>query len=226
MSKLKFFVDFDGTISKSDVIDTILEKFANHSWQIIEEKWAKGEIGSRECLSTQLSLVKISETELNKIIQEMPVDAGFQSFLEICHTNDIPVTIVSDGLDYVIKGILKEVSDLAENLPVYSNSLIWKKEGIEIQFPEGPLCRHACANCKERVIQKLSKVGDYVAFVGDGLSDRYAARFATLTFAKKKLLDFCKQENINHKPFTSFHEIVDWVKKYQIEKNKLVAKVL
>ena len=56
--------DFDGTITRTDVIDNILQRFADPSWQAIEAQWVQGEIGSRECLSRQLSLVNASPAQL------------------------------------------------------------------------------------------------------------------------------------------------------------------
>ena len=44
------FIDFDGTISKRDVIDQILEEFADDRWLEVEERWVKGEISSRQRL--------------------------------------------------------------------------------------------------------------------------------------------------------------------------------
>ena len=57
---IKFFVDFDGTITKKDVVDMILERFADPSWKTVEKDWTEGKIGSRECLTKQLALVSAS----------------------------------------------------------------------------------------------------------------------------------------------------------------------
>lgn len=40
--------DFDGTISRADVIDNVLQRFADPSWEGIEQEWLDGHIGSRE----------------------------------------------------------------------------------------------------------------------------------------------------------------------------------
>ena len=37
-----FVVDFDGTISKRDTIDQLLEKFADPSWEALEKDWLDG----------------------------------------------------------------------------------------------------------------------------------------------------------------------------------------
>ena len=43
------FSDFDGTITQIDVTDRILSELAHPSWEEIEQEWARGMIGSREC---------------------------------------------------------------------------------------------------------------------------------------------------------------------------------
>ena len=50
--------DFDGTVTRTDAVDNILERFADPSWEAIEDEWLSGKIGSRECLGRQLALVK------------------------------------------------------------------------------------------------------------------------------------------------------------------------
>src|SRR5438876_1154800 len=44
------FLDFDGTITRRDAIDAILDAYADPQWLDIEDAWKSGRIGSRECL--------------------------------------------------------------------------------------------------------------------------------------------------------------------------------
>ena len=74
--------DFDGTITPTDVIDNILQRFADPSWEAIEDQWLQGEIGSRECLSRQLSLVKASPAELLAYFDTVEIDPDFPDFVD------------------------------------------------------------------------------------------------------------------------------------------------
>jgi 2-hydroxy-3-keto-5-methylthiopentenyl-1-phosphate phosphatase len=47
-SRVRVFVDFDGTISLEDTTDVILERFADPEWRKVEAEWLAGIIGSRE----------------------------------------------------------------------------------------------------------------------------------------------------------------------------------
>ena len=214
---IKFFIDFDGTISKNDVIDLILERFAGPEWKKVEAEWISGKIGSRECLTRQIALVNASENELKTLIQEVELDPHFISFLKKAFEYSIPITIVSDGLDWVIRNTLnyhfQSEPGLLLNLPVYSNFLFWKNDKPQISFSTKDVCSHACANCKELVIKTRSEPSDEVVFIGDGLSDRYAAKISNLTFAKGKLLKFCEDNKIIHKKYSNFNDIKNWLEK-------------
>ncbi|MGH7197743.1 MAG: MtnX-like HAD-IB family phosphatase, partial [Candidatus Omnitrophota bacterium] len=215
--QLRFFVDFDGTITQNDVVDMILERFASREWRDIEKLWVEGKIGSRECLSRQMQLVSASDEELKKLLSEVQADPYFVSFLRTAKELGVPVSVVSDGFERVIRDILLrelgEEPELLQSLPVYANRLIRNENRFEVVFPEGPLCEHYCANCKPALIREERQDGEQVIFVGDGLSDRFAALESNFTFAKKKLLDFCRKNRIQHREYTSFKEIEAWLAK-------------
>lgn len=213
-TQLKFFIDFDGTISKTDVIDAILENFADPSWKAIESEWASGKIGSRECLTRQLELVQATTAQFGDLVDGIEVDPYFLSFIRRAHALQVPVIIVSDGLTEVIRRVLARVfltePVLLRSLTVHANHLRWDAKGPRLVHSDGS-CEHGCANCKVAVIKGHSAPGDCVAFVGDGLSDRFAAGAATLTFAKSKLAAYCAEKQIKHIVYNDFREIEHWL---------------
>ena len=226
MAKLRFFLDFDGTIAQSDVVDLILERFGMRQWTEIERLWLQGKIGSRECLSRQMDLVSATQEELKALVDEVGVDPHFADFLAAAKNLEVPVVIVSDGFDVVINRILKRAlahaPELLMDLPVYSNGLRRTATGYKALFPEGPLCEHACANCKVRVMRSVAGKDERVIFVGDGMSDRFAARTADVTFAKNRLLKFCREKEIPHLPYASFRDVEAWLAKEKEGSHALV----
>ncbi|OIO37086.1 MAG: hypothetical protein AUJ72_05200 [Candidatus Omnitrophica bacterium CG1_02_46_14] len=212
---MQFFIDFDGTISKNDAVDLILERFASGEWKKVEQEWVAGKIGSRECLTRQMALVSASQKELTHLISQIEVDPHFVSFLKTAKDLNIPVTIVSDGFRFVIEGILNRILNnsegLVNSLPIFSNELEWHGGRIQVLFPKGSVCEHGCANCKARVIDAQRKPKQRIIFIGDGLSDRFAAMASDLTFAKHKLLKFCEENSITHKRYSSFKEIENYI---------------
>lgn len=208
---VQFFIDFDGTITTIDVVDALLQRFADKSWIEVEKDWAEGRIGSRECLDRQVRLVRASKQDVEKLIEEVRIDAHFVEFLEAVRKLTVPVTVVSDGFDVLIREILKKnvPKQLLSGIPVFSNGLRWEPRGPVAVFSD-TTCIHGCANCKPEVL-KQARAGTRVVLVGDGLSDRFAAEAADLTFAKKSLLEYCRQRDIRHRAYTDFRSIREWV---------------
>jgi 2-hydroxy-3-keto-5-methylthiopentenyl-1-phosphate phosphatase len=205
------FCDFDGTITQVDVTDQILSQFAHPAWQEIEQEWVRGVIGSRECLERQLALVKASTDELDALIDAVPVDPDFPSFYRFLKRRAIPLFVVSDGFDYVIRRVLARSGvdgDLRNGQHLFASGLRVEGRRLRLSFPHMPApCTHGCATCKVEIIRRVAPERRPVIFIGDGLSDRFALEGANLVFAKRQLLAFCREKSISCHPFETFRDI-------------------
>ena len=156
-----FFCDFDGTITQVDVTDEILTQLANPSWREIEQEWACGSIGSRECLERQLALVDASTEELDSLIDAIPVDPGLPEFLQWVGKNKLPFYVVSDGFDYVIRRVLRRTGmngQLHNGTHLFASNLHSEGRKVKISFPHAASgCGHGCATCKVEIMRKLSR---------------------------------------------------------------------
>jgi 2-hydroxy-3-keto-5-methylthiopentenyl-1-phosphate phosphatase len=205
------FCDFDGTITQVDVTDEILTQLANPSWREIEQEWACGSIGSRECLERQLALVDASAEELDALIDAIPVDPGFSGFLQWIEKSRLPFYVVSDGFDYVVRRVLKRAGvngQLRNGTRLFASSLHVEGRRVKVSFPHAANgCAHGCATCKAEIMRRLSRGRKPVVFAGDGLSDRYAVEEADIVFAKRQLLVHCRERGIACRPFETFADI-------------------
>ena len=104
--KAILFLDFDGTITRRDAVDAILEAYADPEWLAFEAEWRAGRMGSRDCLQAQMALVRASRQQLDSLLDEIEIDEGLTPLLELCAAHDIPAHIISDGFDYCIRRIL------------------------------------------------------------------------------------------------------------------------
>lgn len=207
------FLDFDGTISRADVVDAVLDRFADRAWTTVEEEWRAGRIGSRECLRKQMALVRATPSEIDALVGDIGLDAGFGSLLETCAAHRLRVHVISDGFDYCIERILKTapapLQQAIAGMRVCASHL--EPAGASewrVGFPYfADDCAHGCATCKPAVMAELNPAGAPSVFVGDGLSDRFAVRAADVVFAKEKLAAYCGEQSFGYVPYTTLADV-------------------
>src|SRR6266576_2180783 len=193
---MQVFCDFDGTISVQDATDFILSRFADPEWQDIEEQWKKGAVGSAECMQRQIALIRATRRELDAALDEIEIDLSFPAFASYCRSQGIPLTILSDGVDYFIHRILARHS--LPPLPVIANQLrICGQNGntrYHLAFPfSQAICKSAAGMCKCRCVGSPPATRLYI---GDGRSDFCVANKPDLLFAKNKLAEYCERQGI------------------------------
>lgn len=211
-----FIIDFDGTLAVHDTVDAILERFADPSWEQVEQDWLQGKISAVECMTRQLRMVRADNVTLENFFRGIQLDASFLPFYQ--HIRHLAaVAIVSDGLDHAIK-IATRNAALPE-LPIYANRLHFVPEGIDITFPHRqPDCAGGNGVCKCAVARDLAQGADGpVVLIGDGKSDACLARSADVVFAKGSLTRYCEQENIAHHRFQTFADVLAVVKQWPLE---------
>lgn len=205
------FCDFDGTITQVDVTDLILSELAHPAWLEVEQQWVRGLIGSRECLERQIALVEASAKELNALIDSAPVDPYFAKFYRSVRGRGLPLYVLSDGFDYVIRRILRRVGvdgQLRNGAHLFASSLRVVGRRLVTSFPHAAVpCEHDCATCKADLLRRLGRGRYPIIFIGDGLSDRFAIEEADLVFAKRHLASYCLDRGVAYHSFASFREI-------------------
>jgi 2,3-diketo-5-methylthio-1-phosphopentane phosphatase len=206
------FLDFDGTITRRDATDAILEAYADAQWLGIEHEWKAGRMSSRECLTAQMALVRATRDEIDALLDEVEIDEGFAPLLETCSAHGVPVHILSDGFDYCIQRILSRPSlNLARHLrgvQIVSSHLEPDGDRWRVGFRSfEPACTHGCATCKPDAMEALNTTGGRTIFVGDGLSDKYAAARADLVFAKDSLAAYCDAQALSYAPYDNLATI-------------------
>lgn len=194
--------DFDGTIAIEDVTDSLLERFAEDGWEQIEADWKAGRIGSRECMARQVELIHASQAELDDHLDGIAIDPAFPSFVARCQAKNVPLTVVSDGLDYAIRRILERHG--LSDVPIIANRLErtgWERYRLTFPYANAA-CAKASGTCKCKVAEACSPAMSLL--IGDGTSDMCAAGSVDLVFAKDKLLTYCRDEGLPVVAFDHF----------------------
>lgn len=204
--------DFDGTISFKDVTDTLLDAFGMPGWETLEQRWEEGEIGSRECMAGQIALLDASQDELNECLAGIAIDPEFAQFADYAKARDVPLHIVSDGLDYAIRYILR--ANGIGDIPVIANQLHQAGERRwRLDFPfHNASCLKASGTCKCAVAKTVAR--DKFLMIGDGRSDFCVSQIADHVFARKSLIAECERSGV---PFSIMDDFstasarLDWL---------------
>jgi 2,3-diketo-5-methylthio-1-phosphopentane phosphatase len=203
---IKLFCDFDGTITKHDVVDAFLDAFAAPEWLEIEALWRNKKIGSRECLERQFRCVPpVSGEEMSGFLDAIEIDPYFLEFARSFSRGRI--TILSDGFDFFIQNVLDRHG--LGGMRHFSNRLLWTPgQAPRAAFPHfEPRCEIGSGVCKCKLAEGLSADRGFT-YVGDGQSDFCVSRQAGTVLAKAKLAHFCKDEGIPFVEFHTFKEII------------------
>jgi len=200
--------DFDGTISVEDVIDSLLDRFGRPGWEALESDWRAGRIGSRECMSGQVSLLDMRREALDEHLDGMWIDHAFPAFVARARELRAPIRIVSDGLDYAIHRILRRYG--LDDLPLAANRLAPAVPPQQWQL-SSPFQAEGCASgtCKCACVAHAARGGARTLLIGDGASDFCAADHVDFVFAKHRLIEHCRAAGIPYVPITGFEDALE-----------------
>lgn len=215
----KFVVlsDWDGTITTYDSNDYMTD-FLGYGKE-------KRRAGNLEILADRITfrdafremLESVSQNghtfeECKQVLKDnIKLDSGFKEFFQYCKSRDIPVIIVSSGMEPLIRAILSNlVGDDANDIEIISNSVDVHKDGtwnIKYRHPSSGF-----GHDKSQAIIPYRSLPNppLLFFFGDGVSDMSAAKHADVLFVKEKsdgendLAAYCKRENIRHVLFPDF----------------------
>src|SRR5205085_6449898 len=171
------------------------------------------DVCSSDLLRAQMALVHATREQLEALVDSIEVDLGLAPLLETCARRRLAVNVVSDGFDYCIRRVLERprlgLARLLRGVRVCASRLDFDVRGrLRLGFPYfQETCEHGCATCKPALIGRLNGAGAPSVFVGDGLSDRYAAACADIVFAKSSLARYCRGEGIEHVAYENLSQV-------------------
>jgi len=206
---LAILVDYDGTIALTDVSDTIMAEHATDAGEQMAARYDAGLIGSRRFWDWQTTQIRADPAELLATAARQPHDPGFVPFVRRAQAAGIPVEVVSDGLGFFIAPAMERLG--LPELPIVTARTTFAAGRATIAYPNGhPTCR-VCGTCKRNRVRAHQAAGRAVIFIGDGESDRYAAGYADVVFAKRLLVPICLANGWPFEPWTEFAEIHAWL---------------
>lgn len=207
---LAILVDYDGTIAQTDVTDALMADFVTEEWESKAAQYDAGLIGSRRLMAWEVAQIDADPADLRAAAAAQPHDAGFAALVGRAEAVGIPVEVVSDGFGFYIPPALAALG--VPDVPVITSSTTFGPDGRgRIDFPNGhPTC-FVCGTCKRNRVLAHQAAGRTVVFIGDGESDRYAAGYSDIVFAKRSLVRLCLENGWPFRRWTELAEIDAWL---------------
>jgi 2-hydroxy-3-keto-5-methylthiopentenyl-1-phosphate phosphatase len=173
--------DFDGTVINIDTGAYVLTEFANGDWEHLENQFRRGEISFEECLRDQFGMITQSKDEiLEKVERVVSIRAYFGEVVKYCQDKGIEFKLVSGGLDFCIKHILKRNK---LNVNTICPKTTFTPDGLKLEFPE--VSDGTSFSFKDDTVRSYRRKNYSVLYVGDGYADYYALKEANLRFVMK-----------------------------------------
>ncbi|AIE59442.1 2-hydroxy-3-keto-5-methylthiopentenyl-1-phosphate phosphatase [Bacillus methanolicus] len=214
MKKFAVFCDFDGTITEKDNILSIMQKFAPLEWIKVKDQILAQEISIQEGVGRMFSLLRsgLKDEIVHFAVQNASIRPGFQELIDFLNEHDIPLFIVSGGIDFFVEPILEKFSPFAG---LYCNGADFSGENIKILWPHScdDYCSNGCGCCKPSVMRKLEGKGFYKIVIGDSITDLEAAKQADFVLARDFLKDKCKELGIAFESFETFFDCIKSIQK-------------
>ena len=206
---LAILVDYDGTVALTDVSDTVMAEHVPGVWEDEVAAYDAGRMGSRRLMELEMSMIDVAPEALLATAAAQPHDPGFVPFVRRAQAAKIPIEIVSDGFGFFIEPAL-EALGVAE-LPVVTARTTFEGRRATIAFPNGHPSCFVCGTCKRNRVLAHQAAGRAVVFIGDGESDRYAAGYSDIVWAKRSLVRICIEAGWPYQRWTEFREIEAWL---------------
>jgi 2-hydroxy-3-keto-5-methylthiopentenyl-1-phosphate phosphatase len=212
---IRVFCDFDGTVSQEDVGERFFRTFAGEHAEHNIHRLLHGEITIQEWLQGLCEVIPSVDREgFLEFIDQFEIDPHFAEFTRFCSEHEIPVVVLSDGLDAYVEHVLANAN--MSRVPFFANHAefqnVYGRKKLNISFPYADAECHLCGNCKRNHMLNGSADEDMIVYVGDGYSDRCPIRYADIVFAKRQLIKYCQEQNITYAEFDHFGDVLSRMK--------------
>ena len=206
MSGRTIAVDFDGTVTEIDLLDTIARDFGDPVvYQEVEDGLHGGTMALRDVITREFEPVRSPLKEVvGWELDNVRVRDGFREFVELARESGWRVVIVSSGFHELIEPILQREGVEVE---LHANRVDPNPDGWRVEWRYDSACDSCGESCKRSIVQELAG-DDELIYIGDGYSDRCAAEASDRVFATRGLAEYLDERGIPYERFDDFNDVV------------------
>lgn len=201
MSRRSIVLDFDGTVTETDLLDRAALEFGDPAvYEEVETGLDGGRLPLRDVITREFEPVTAPlEEVVTWALEEARIRPGFADFVRRAQAEGWDVHVVSSGFEELISPLLEREGVEVE---LHANRVDARSDGwrVEWRYPEG------CDECGESCKRSLLPPGE-VVYVGDGYSDRCAALAADRVFATSGLARYLAQQDAEFEEFSDFDDV-------------------
>jgi 2-hydroxy-3-keto-5-methylthiopentenyl-1-phosphate phosphatase len=194
------FCDFDGTITVAETFVAMISKFAPEvSALVLPEIYAK-RVTLRQGVRQMLeSIPSLSYSDLIEFTRVQPIRAGFVEFLDFLKTAQIPLVIISGGLQGMVESVLEPYMDRIQAIHAIEADTSGNYLQVKSRYESGT-----------EVVAKAEIIASYGAdesiAIGDSITDWNMAMAASIVFARPPLTDYLDERQ---KPYFTWNNFID-----------------
>lgn len=206
MSARTLVVDFDGTITEQDLLDTIAQTFGDEEvYREVDEGLDDHSLSLNEVIRREFEPVRAPLGEVQDwVLENVRIRPGFRELVALAGERGWRFVIVSSGFRELIEPVL-EREGLAD-VELLSNTVDADLEGWRVRFRVSETCDVCGQPCKRSTAAALAD-GTELVYVGDGYSDRCAAELADVVFARRGLASYLEERGVPFERFEDFHSV-------------------
>ena len=168
----------------------------------VDAALARGDIRLVDDIERKLATVRRPlEDVVEWVCRRARIRAGFDDLLETAGRDGRRVVVVTSSVRELVEPLLGE---RGEHVEIVAGRLDADPAGWRADLSHLVPCPACGEPCKRAAVAQL---GDDIAYVGDGWSDRCVALVAPRVFARDGLARYLEEEGVSYEPFSDLHDV-------------------
>jgi len=199
------FCDFDGTITAEETFVKLLQRFAPLLYPVKARRMKNGEITLKQAVRSLLESIPAARyPEMLAYIRGQKLRPGFEAFLDLMRSCNVPVVVISGGLRGLVTARLGALTDKIEG--IYAADV-----RTDSQF----LTVHSDFEGRDELVSKVDVMRRYdyeqAIVVGNGITDVKMSGGASLIFARGFLAEHLRRHRVAFQPWRDFFDIAGFL---------------